>query len=94
MDEMQGWHWRNTMKPARFFRLDARAGALWVLVLMHFRQWTVLLAILVSVIFVMLERRGLTFASALRSLRSWIVGNYRPGVVWTSKREFRDTGSI
>jgi|AntRauTorcE11897_2_1112592.scaffolds.fasta_scaffold00112_24 intracellular multiplication protein IcmT len=94
MDEMQGWHWRNTMKPARFFRLDARAGALWVLVLIHFRKWTILMAFVVSVIFILLERRGLTFESALRSLRTWIIGRYRPGIIWTSKRKFKDTGSV
>ena len=25
-DSSTGWHWRNTMKSARFFRIDARAG--------------------------------------------------------------------
>lgn len=92
-EDMQGWHWRNTMKPARFFRLDARAGACWVLVLVHFRKWTILAALIISVVFVLLERRGLTFASAMRSLRVWLIGQYRPGVVWTSRRKFTDTGS-
>ena len=93
-DQQTGWHWRNTMKTARFFRIDARAGFMWALVLVHFRKWTILMALTVTLIFVMLERRGLTFPSALRAFRRWIVGQYRPGVVYTSRRKFTDTGSI
>ena len=89
-----GWHWRNSMKPTRFFKVDARAAAAWIIVLVHFRKWTVLLAIILNVLFVLLERRGLTFSSSLRAFRSWLIGEHRPGIVWTSKRKFKDTGSI
>lgn len=88
------WHWRNTMKPARFFKVDARAGACWMLVLVHFRKWTILLAIIVMIVFILLERRGLTFSSALRAFRSWLLGAHRPGLIWTSRRKFLDTGSV
>lgn len=93
-DEHIGWHWRNTMKTARFFSVDARAGFCWALVLVHFRTWTIFAAFVVTLIFVLLERRGLTFPAALRSFRRWLVGQYRPGVVYTSKRRFKDTGSV
>lgn len=93
-EEISGWHWRNTMKTARFFNVDARAGFCWALVLVHFRKWTILFALTVTIIFVLLERRGLSFPAAMRSFRRWLIGQYRPGVVYTSKRKFKDTGSV
>ncbi len=79
-------HWRNTMKPARFFALDARAAAPFFLVLLHARSWTFALAILTTIVFLVAERRGLTFEAAIRAVRSWIVGNHRPAVIFTDKR--------
>jgi len=79
-------HWRNTMKPAQFFALDARSATPLALVLLHARGWTFALAIITIIIFAVAERRGLTFEAALRALRSWVVGNRRPAVVFTDKR--------
>lgn len=71
-------HWRNTQKPARFFALDARAFFAILLFLLHARLWTFILAIVVMFGFWILERQGLTFESALRAFRSWILGRNRP----------------
>jgi hypothetical protein len=60
---------------------------------MHARLWTLLLLILVLVIFWILERKGLSFTAALRALRLWLVGNYRPAWVYTRRRKLLDTGS-
>lgn len=87
------WHWRNTMKPVRFFQFDARAGFFIILVLIHARLWTLYLMIGVNIIFWILERKGLSFAAAIRSLRMWIVGPYRPAWVYTRRRKQLDTGS-
>jgi intracellular multiplication protein IcmT len=87
------WHWRNTMKPVRFFQFDARAGFFVVLVLVHARFWTLGLLILVLVIFWILERKGLSFMAALRAFRMWLVGKYRPAWVYTRRRKMLDTGS-
>ncbi len=87
------FHWRNTMKPVRFFAFDARAGFFVVLLLMHARLWTLLLLIAVFLLFWMLERKGLSFASALRAARLWLVGKYRPAWIWTRRRKLLDTGS-
>lgn len=92
-DSVQTWHWRNTMKPVRFFNFDARAGLILVLVLVHFRTWTLTLAITVNVVFYILERKGLTFSAALRALRSWIVGPKRPAFIYSRRRKLLDTGS-
>ncbi|HAU29985.1 MAG TPA: type IV secretion protein IcmT [Rhodospirillaceae bacterium] len=83
-------HWRNTMKPARFFALDARAAAPFFVVLLHARNWTFAVAIIVIIVFVVAERRGLTFEAAIRALRSWIVGNRRPAVIFTDKRRMTE----
>jgi intracellular multiplication protein IcmT len=87
------WHWRNTMKPVRFFQFDARAGFFVVLVLVHARFWTLGLLILVLIIFWILERKGLSFMAALRAFRLWLVGKYRPAWVYTRRRKMLDGGS-
>jgi intracellular multiplication protein IcmT len=79
-------HWRNTQKPVRFFVLDARASLAVLLFLVHMRLWTFVLAIFIMITFLLLERRGLTFAASLRALRCWLVGTRRPG---NNRRAFR-----
>ncbi len=92
-EEGVGWHWRNTMKPARFFILDGRAVFFVVLLLLHARPWTLYLLIGVAVILWILERRGLSFAAALRSVRVWFIGKYRPAWIYGRRRTFHDNGS-
>ncbi len=92
-DEGRSWHWRNTMKTVRFFSFDARAGLFVALVLLHFRIWTICLLVGMLFIFYLLERKGLSFPAALRSLRVWLVGTKRPGWIWTRRRKLQDTGS-
>lgn len=93
MADGASWHWRNTMKPVRFFNFDARASFFLILVLMHARLWTLLLMITVMTIFWILERKGLSFAAAMRALRLWFIGPYRPAFVYTRRRKLLDTGS-
>lgn len=71
-------HWRNSMKPARFFMLDARAAWPVLVMLLHMRIYTMVFAVLVMALFYVLEQRGLSFFSALRALRVWIVTKKRP----------------
>jgi intracellular multiplication protein IcmT len=71
-------HWRNTQRPARFFMLDARASVALLVFMVHIRLWTLVLAILVMTAFWFCERMGLTFASALRAFRCYILGQNRP----------------
>lgn len=91
--EITGWHWRNTMKTVRFFNFDARAGFFLVLVLIHARLWTLITLILFMMIFWVLERKGLSFPAAIRAMRVWALGSYRPGWIWTRRRRLLDTGS-
>jgi len=85
-------HWRNTQKPVRFFILDARASLAVLLFLVHMRLWTFFMAIFTMVVFYVLERFGLTFYSALRSVRSWFLGERRPSNHRRSIRYWTDYG--
>lgn len=84
------WHWRNTMKPARFFMFDARAALPVAVCLIHFRTWTLVTTAVVMLIFWLLERRGLTFDAALRAARLFIVGRTRPALIWSAMRRMID----
>lgn len=86
------WHWRNSMKPIRFFALDARVALFALLFILHMRIWTLVLFLIVCVLFWLLERKGLTFDAAVRSFRTWILGRERPGYLWIRRRRMRDYG--
>lgn len=91
--ETQGdWHWRNSMKPVRFFALDARVAFFLLLFILHMRPWTLGLFFVVCFFFWLLERKGLTFDAAIRSFRTWIIGRERPGWVWIRRRRMVDYG--
>jgi len=91
-DEKVNWHWRNSMRPVRFFAMDVRAAIPWAVLLVYARPWTIFLAIATSVIFTSLEKRGLTFPCAMRALRSWFVGQKRPAWIQYRRRKFVDYG--
>lgn len=86
-------HWRNTQKPVRFFFLDARAFIGVLIFLMHARLWVFCFAMISIVIFWAFERHGLMFGSALRAIRSWFVGRWRPANSRRGARYMIDNGS-
>jgi intracellular multiplication protein IcmT len=87
LEEKANWHWRNTMRPVRFFGLDARAVIPYLVLLVYARPITLFLTLVSTILFVMLEKRGLPFDAAMRAFRSWLVGQKRPG--WLSMRRRR-----
>ena len=86
------YHWRNTMKPVRFFMVDARAAIFFMLFIIHMRLWTFGLFIAMIFFFWFLEKRGLGFVPAMRTFRTWILGKRRPAWLWIRKRKFHDYG--
>ena len=90
--EQANWHWRNTMRSVRFFNLDARASLPFLLLLVYARWSTIILCIIVTLVFRYLERKGLTFPAALRSLRVWVIGNHRPAWASFRHRRMKDFG--
>ena len=91
-EERANWHWRNSMRPARFFAFDARAAIPFFVLIFYFRPVTLALATLSTIIFSILEKKGLTFPSALRSLRTWLNGEKRPAWLTMRRRRFVDYG--
>lgn len=92
IEERANWHWRNTMRPVQFFNIDARAAIPFLLLLVYFRPITLFLTFSSTIIFIALEKRGLTFPSALRAFRSWLNGQKRPAWIAVRRRRFRDFG--
>jgi hypothetical protein len=70
--------WRYSMKPARFFFLDARAGVALLVAMLHISTITFSIAGIVIAVFWYLERIGITFPAALRALRAHCAGRFRP----------------
>ena len=90
--EKANWHWRNSMRPVRFFSYDARAAIPVFMLLFHFRIYMIVFTIVVILIFHFLEKKGLTFPSALRALRVWLLGDSRPSWVSFRHRKMIDYG--
>lgn len=91
-EERANWHWRNSMRPVRFFGLDARAAIPFFILLFHFRVVTLVLTIMITSVFVIMERRGLSFPSSLRAFRRWLLGQKRPGWISLRRRRMVDYG--
>lgn len=91
-EEKVSWHWRNTMRPVRFFALDARAALPFFILLVYARPVSIFLTCLSTFVFLMLEKRGLTFPSAMRAWRSWLIGQKRPGWISIRRRRMVDFG--
>lgn len=93
LQEKMNWHWRNTMRVIRFFAFDARAAFPIPLLLFRLADWRAWLLFLINLfIFRLLEQKGLTFPAALRSLRSGLVGDDRPGWISAQRKKFIDYG--
>lgn len=90
--EKANWHWRNSMRPARFFGLDARAALPFFVLLVYARPVTLALTLLIVLFFYILEQRGLTFPAALRAMRVWLVGDKRAAWYSYAHRRSRDFG--
>lgn len=80
-------HWRNTMKPIRFFSLDARAALPLLVCVFQLRIYTIVAAVIVISIFWFAERKGLTFEASLRAFRVFVIGPKRGRLLFTKKRK-------
>ena len=92
MKEQMNWHWRNTMRPVRFFAFDVKAVIPFCILLFHARLSTLIFAIATTLLFWGLEKKGLTADSALRALRVLFTGNFRPGLPRFRYRRLKDFG--
>jgi len=92
MEAKMNWHWRDTMRTIRFMGFDARVAFLVPVWLVYLRWSTIILSFLVFYTFKFLENKGLTFPSALRALRCWVLGRERPGQIGVNSHKFIDYG--
>lgn len=92
MREQLNWHWRNSMRPIRFFNLDARSAFPFTFLLPYMRVSTLVIAVLVVMFFVILEKKGLTFPAAMRATRTLIFGEFRPALMTFRHRKLKDFG--
>jgi len=80
------------MRTVRFFNLDARAALPFFILLVYARPVTIILTLMITIMFNILERRGLSVPAALRKFRCWIVGDVRLAWYYYSYRRMRDYG--
>jgi intracellular multiplication protein IcmT len=92
IQEEINWHWRNTMRPIRFGPLDAKAAIPFCFLLFYARLSTLIIAIVVTSLFMFLEKKGLTFEAALRSVRVYLLGAKRPALMSLRYRRLKDYG--
>lgn len=73
-------HYRDTYRTARFLFLDVRVGVIIFASFLHIRPWTMFIDVVVIVLALYVERIGLGFIGALRAVRAWATGPYRPAL--------------
>ncbi len=91
-EERANWHWRNSMRPVRFFGLDVRAGIPFFILLFYLRPVTLALVVISTTAFMMMEKRGLSFDASMRSVRTWLLGQKRTAWLKIRRRRMVDFG--
>lgn len=86
------FHWRNSMRPLRFFAFDAKVAIFLALLLIYPRWITLIAFVIAMILFWALERQGLLFDPAIRAFRAWLFGRKRPGWLWFRRRKTVDYG--
>lgn len=69
--------WRETHKQVRLFVFDGRLSIIFLLMLMHIKWWTLILAVSVTGIMYFFETKGISADSILRALRASFSGRRR-----------------
>ena len=75
-------HWRDTARNVRFWFVDFRACFPLLLLLFHIRLWTLLVALITTVFFSLLERYGFSLIVFGRWLRLFIAGPRKMAQPW------------
>ena len=75
-------HWRDAARTPRFFFVDAFAAFPLVLMLLHIRMWTFLVAIGAMTFFMILERFKFTLPVFRRWVKTTLAGPIRTAYPW------------
>lgn len=96
--EKQNWHWRNSMRPVRFFKMDARVLIIYLMMFPFYGEiftgnlFVIGFLLGNTILFSYLESKGLAFPAAVRSGRAWLVTQKRPAWLSFRKRKLLDYG--
>lgn len=85
-------YWRETQKPAKFLFVDGRVVVFLLLMVMHIRVWTIVLAMSAIIVVWLFGRKGIGTDSILRFIRATIVGRKRPARGRDEERSAVDYG--
>ena len=69
--------WRDSGRTPKLFIVDARAGLFVLLVMLHPRTWTLILALIIIAFASILERFQFTLPIAIRLFRGLIAGKHK-----------------
>lgn len=83
--------WRDSMRPVRFYAIDARLLSVLILWLFVPTWWTTAAAVLALAALRVAEARGYRLHAALRAVRTWSAGR-RPALHARRARRFVDFG--
>ena len=83
--------WRDTLRPVRFYMIDARLLMLLTVWLFLPTWWTTASVVVAIAVFRVAEARGYRFGAALRAVRARIAGR-RPALHAGRRRRFVDFG--
>jgi len=75
-------HWRDSARPIRFFFVDYRAMFPLLIILFVPRFWTIGLAMLAIMFFMILERYGFTVLVFMRLFRGFLAGPIKTARPW------------
>ena len=75
-------HWRDSSRNPRLFMVDAYAVFPLVLVILHIKSWTFMLAIGSITFFAILEKFKFTIPVFFRWVRSTLAGPVRSSTPW------------
>lgn len=81
--------WRETHKQVRLFIFDGRLSIVFLLMLMHMKWWTFILAVSVTAVMYFFETKGISADSIFRALRASFAGRRR-----TARGVERERGAV
>lgn len=88
-------NWRDTYRPARLFKIDARIILMIIPTLVHLRWYTLLPTVVAAIILFYFEKkREMLVPGAIRMVRHWIAGDVRPAKPRLKYRTRIDHGRV
>ena len=75
-------HWRDSGRTPRFFGIDARSTFPLFLFLVHIQWWTLIVAVVATLLFGLIERYGFSATVFLRMIQNMLAGRRKYAKPW------------